>query len=382
MSAKERCDVAVIGGGIIGLATAWRLRQRGAEVTLLERGHVGGGASHVAAGMLAPVSEVEFGHGGRRLLTLGLRAVAMWPRFAAELHQATGVDVGLQDAGTLLLARDADDARELERQIELRRELGLRALRLRPSEAREREPALAPSIRLALELPDDHSVDPRLVVAALRDACAAAGVRVREHAPVHGLLRDGDAVTGVALHEERVEAAAVVAAAGAWTAGLDGAPAGAGIPVRPVKGQTLRLYDPEGPGLLARSVRYPGGYLVPRRDGRYVLGGTVEEQGFDTSPTAGAAYELLREAQEIVPGVRELRIEELCVGLRPGTPDNVPAIGPSALPGLTWACGHYRNGILLAPLTAALVADTLAGAGPDPELAAICDPARFAGVAA
>jgi glycine oxidase len=149
------------------------------------------------------------------------------------------------------------------------------------------------------------------------------------------------------------------------------------VPVRPVKGQTLRLRDPSGPGLLRRGVRFEDGYLVPRADGRYVLGGTVEERGFDQSATAGAIYELLRECHELVPGVSELVIEELCVGLRPGTPDNLPAIGPGALDGLVWATGHYRNGILLAPLTAELVLGVLTGSGGDERLLAACDPRRF-----
>src|SRR2546425_1100050 len=185
--------------------------------------------------------------------------------------------------------------------------LGLRATRVRPSRARELEPALAPTIRLALELPEDHSVDPRLALAALRSACLQDGVELREHTSVSGVLRSGGgAVTGVELQAaERVLAPAVVVAAGTWSGELGGLPAEGRIPVRPVKGQTLRLRDPTGPGLLMRAVRFEEGYLVPRADGRYVLGGTMEERGFDRSPTAGAAYELLRDCHELVPGVSE-----------------------------------------------------------------------------
>jgi glycine oxidase len=372
-------DVIVVGGGIIGLAVAWRARQRGMDVLLLERGQLGQGASRVAAGMLAPVAEVEFGEGGRRLLALGRRSAAMWPAFAAELLELTGVSSGLTDASTLLVARDDDGARELERQIALRNSLGLRVRRLLPGEAREHEPALAPVVRLALELPDDHSLDPRLALTALERACARSGVRVREHAPCAALLSDGRRVGGVKLADgERLAAAEVVIAAGAWTGGLAGLPAGAAVPVRPVKGQTLRLRDPAGPGLLRGAVRFEGGYLVPRADGRYVLGGTVEERGFDASATAGAAYELLRRARELVPGVSEMEIEELCVGLRPGTPDNVAAIGRGTVPGLLWATGHYRNGILQAPVTAELIVATLAGEQSDDELLSACTPLRFA----
>jgi glycine oxidase len=385
MAGNDSADVLVVGGGIIGMAIAWRARQAGMSVSLLERDLVAHGTSNVAAGMLAPVAEVEFGDAGRRLLELGLRSARMWPAFAAELQALNGASVGLTATGTLLLARDDDDARELERQLDFRRSLGLPVRRLRPSEARELEPALAPTVRLALEAPDDHSVDPRLVLAALRYACDSAGVRLREHCPVARVEVQGASaeqasrhgrVTGVTVATgERIRAEQVVLAAGPWSEQIEGLPAGAGVPVRPVKGQILRLHDPAGAGLMRRVLRFRGGYLVPREDGRYVLGATVEERGFELAPTAGGVYELLRDARELVPGITELEIEELSVGLRPGTPDNAPAIGRGALDGLVWATGHYRNGILLAPLTAELVVGVLAGSE-DPLLSA-CTADRF-----
>lgn len=380
-------DVAIVGGGIVGLACAWRARLQGLSVTLLERDDVGRGTSHVAAGMLAPVSEVEFGAAGRRLLELGLRSAEMWPGFAAELEKATGMEVGLLETGTLVVARDEDEARELERQLAFRRSLGLRAERLRASEAREREPGLAPTVRLAIEAPDDHSVDPRLVLAALRRVCESAGVGIREQAAVASVELDdhGERAIGLSLSGgERVRADQIVLAAGPWSGQIEGLPAAARVRVRPIKGQILRLRDPAGPGLLSRVVRFEGGYLVPRADGSYALGATVEEKGFELSPTAGGVYELLRDASELVPGIDELRIEELSVGLRPGTPDNAPAIGRGVLDGLIWATGHHRNGILLAPLTAELVTATLTGeisASLDSALAA-CAPARFASMPA
>jgi glycine oxidase len=379
---NKQPDVLIVGGGIIGMAIAWRARLRGTKVTVLERDTVGQATSSVAAGMLAPVVEVEFGEAGRRLLELGLRSAEMWSPFASELEADTGVSVGLMDTGTLLVARDDDDARELERQLAFRQSLGLAVERLRASEAREHEPALAPTVRLALEAPEDHSVDPRRVVSALRTACESAGVELREHTPVARVELDGQGtrVTGVTLRDgEHLAAGQVVLAAGPWSEQIEGLPAAARVPVRPVKGQILRLRDPAGPGLLRRVLRFGGGYLVPREDGRYVLGATVEERGFELAPTAGGIYELLRDAHELVPGISELEIEELSVGLRPGTPDNGPAIGPASVQGLIWATGHYRNGILLAPLTAALVADLLIGDGgqePDPLLHA-CAPGRF-----
>jgi glycine oxidase len=380
MPESQQADVVIVGGGIIGMAVAWRARQRGMAVTVLERDQAGQGTSRVAAGMLAPAVEVEFGEAGRRLLGLGLRSAQLWPAFAAELEAHTDASVGLMATGTLLVARDEDDARELERQLAFRRSLGLAVARLRPSEARDREPALAPTVRLALEAPEDHSVDPRLVVLALRTACESAGVQLREHASVARVELDGAGgrVTAVRLQDgEHVHADQVVLAAGPWSERIEGLPADARVPVRPVKGQILRLRDPAGPGLLRRVLRFRGGYLVPRDDGRYVLGATVEERGFELAPTAGGVYELLRDAHELVPGISELEIEELSVGLRPGTPDNGPAIGRAAVDGVIWATGHYRNGILLAPLTAELVAGLLVGEEePDPILSA-CAPGRF-----
>jgi glycine oxidase len=372
-------DVLVVGGGIIGLAVAWRARQRGLSVLLLDRNRVGAAASSVAAGMLAPVTEVEFDQARRRTVDLGLRSAALWSSFAAELGALTDVGVGYRRAGTLMVARDADDARELERQFAFRESLGVKALRLLPSQAREREPALAPTVRLALEAADDHSVDPQQALRALQSACECTGVRIEEHTGDVAVAIDaaGDRVEGVRMSDGSTHRAGqVVLATGAWSGVLAGLHDSASVPVRPVKGQIVRLRDPAGPGLLTRAVRGRGVYIVPRDDGRYVLGATMEERGFELNATAGGAYELLRDAHELVPGVAEFQLEQVCVGLRPGTPDNAPLIGRSAHAGLIWACGHFRNGILLAPLTAELVAGVLTGQPADP-LLQLCDPLRF-----
>jgi len=366
-------DVAVIGGGVIGLAAAWRAAQRGHSVCVLERGALGAGASHVAAGMLAPVSEADPGE--LALLELGLRSARAWPAFAAELAEAAGCAGGaslLHRCGALVVARDNDEAVALERELALRHELGLEVQRLRPSAARRLEPALAPTVRLALSVPGDHAADPRALVLALAGAARHAGAVLRTGAAVQRILvRDGRA-TGVALAGgETVAAEQVVVAAGAWTTRLDGLPETARVPLRPVKGQLLRLRDREGPGLIERIVRFDGGYLVPRGDGRYVLGATMEERGFDTSVTAGGLYELLRDAAELVPGVHELIVEEMLAGLRPATPDNAPVLGRSdAVDGLVWATGHHRNGILLTPVSADLVAGALDGEAPPAPFAA------------
>jgi glycine oxidase len=350
-------DVAVIGGGVIGLAVAWRARQRGLEVVLLEREPVlGGGASWAAAGMLAPVAEADAQE--RALLALNLESARRWPAFAGELCDVTGIDVGYRESGTLLVARDRDEAEHVERERALRERLGLRVERLLASAARRAEPGLAPGLRLACRLPDDHSVEPALVVAALAEACVRAGVHVR---------------TGVEVADVgTVDADRVVIAAGAWSGAL-----GSGAPVRPVKGQALRLRDPGGSGLCDHILRFEGGYLVPRGDGRYYLGATMEEQGFDTAVTALGLHELLREASEVLPGILELEVEESFAGLRPGTPDNAPIIGADPIdPRVVWATGHFRHGVLLCPVTADLVAAELAGeAGED---AAAFRPGRFA----
>jgi glycine oxidase len=341
-------DVAVIGGGVIGLSVAWRARARGLSVVVLDRGALGAATSSVAAGMLAPASEADAQE--RSLLALGLESARMWAPFAAELQDVSGLDVGLRTQGTLAVARDGDEKAALERELDLRERLGLRAQRLLPSAARALEPALAPSIRLGVEFPDDHSADPRALTAALVVACERAGV----------VLRPGVEVARL----DEVDAAQVVLAAGPWSGAL------APLPVRPVKGQTIRL---RGAPLLGRTLTFEGGYLVPRADGRIVLGATVEERGFDTAMTALAVHDLLRDAAELVPGILELEIEELVAGLRPGTPDNAPLIGRLD-ERVVVATGHHRNGILLAPVTARLVAAELAG---EPEEHAF-SPHRFA----
>jgi glycine oxidase len=367
-------DVVIVGGGTIGLAIAWRARQRGLRTLVLDAGEPG--AWQVAAGMLAPVTEASFGE--EALVRLGLEGVARFESFCAELIETSGRDPGLHRSGTLVVARDADDADVLDRLRELQLSMGLQVERLRPSQARRAEPALAPTVRLALDVPGDHSVEPRALAAALGEAVERSGAALVARARVRGLIVEADRVTGVTLPSgEEVTAGAVVVAAGVWSPRLEGLPDAARVPVRPVKGQILRLRDPQGPGLITRTVRTPDAYLVPRPDGRYVLGATMEERGWDAAPTSGGVFELIRDLSEVVPGVLEMEIEEMGAGLRPGSPDNLPSIGPGALEGLHWATGHFRNGILLTPLTAELVVAGLAGETL-PEWAKVADPRRFA----
>lgn len=368
-------DVAVIGGGVIGLSVAWATLRRGLRVLVLDRGETEASATYVAAGMLAPTSEAA--HGEEALLTLGLASASLYEQWCAELTEASGLDPGLRRCGSLMIARDRDEAEALEHELAYRESLGLAARRLRPTEARRLEPALAPALRLALEIPDDHAIDPRALTAALSAAVRAAGGEVRSDAEVASLVCTEERVEGVTLASgERIDAARVVVAAGAWAAQLSGLPEHARVPVRPVKGQILRLRDPTGPGLLSRVLRLADGYLVPRGDGRYVLGATVEERGWDQEPTAGGVFELLRAARETLPGVDEWIVEEVSAGLRPGTPDNSPLLGAGELEGLFWATGHYRGGVLLAPITGEVLGAVLAGEAVSAE-ATPFSPSRF-----
>lgn len=365
----ERHDVIVTGGGLIGLTVAWRAAQRGLDVLVLERDTCAHGATRAAAGMLAPIAEIDFGSAGESLLSLGLESAAAWPAFADELAAAIGEHSRLRTDGTLILARDRDEAEALERQLAHRVRLGLPAERLLASEARRLEPALVPSLRLALQLPTEASIDPRWVCDALLVALSAAGVELREGTAVSTLVRESGRVRGVELASgERLGAEHVVLATGAWAAAL------ANVPVRPVKGQIMLLRDPQGEGLVTHTLRFEHGYLVPRADGIYALGASAEERGFNLTITARPLYELLRDASELVPGLLNLEVAEISAGLRPGSPDNLPLIGTVKEDGLILACGHYRNGILLAPLTATMVLEAIAGREPP----AVVAPARHA----
>ena len=370
---SERADVLVVGAGAIGLACAWRAAQRGLRVRVLERDEPGAGASGVAAGMLAPVGEATWGED--RLLAAALASHGAWPAFAAELAEATGLDSGYIAGGALHVALDRDEAAELRRRHELMAELGLEAEWLGAGECRALEPGLHPALHGGVHAPHEAGVDPAALVRALRAACEAAGVELRTGAEAIESIVDGERLTGVATADGvRHEAGWTVLAAGAWS-GAGWLPQSARPPVRPVKGQILTLRGEPAPA--GRIVVTERVYLVPRADGRVIAGATVEELGFDTRVTAGGVHELLREAYRVLPDVAELELERAVAGLRPGTPDNAPLVGPGALAGLFLATGHFRNGILLAPLTAEGVAAGLTGEEMPAELA-VADPARFA----
>lgn len=364
-------DVVVVGGGVIGLSVAWRAARRGLSVAVVDPGP-GSGATHAAAGMLAPVSEITYTE--EPLLRLGLESLAGWPSFRAELEDASGIDLDYRADGTLEIAYGADDMAYLDDLAAFEETLDLRVERLTGRECRRFEPMLSPSIRGGLLARDDAWVNPRRVIEALIVALEKdGGTLIRER--VADLAWKGDRVHGVRVEPDGgvVRGISVVVAAGSWSGSLASA-----LPVRPIKGQILRLRGPEG--FLTRCVRGlvhgSAAYLVPRGDGEITLGATMEDLGFDRKVTAGAVYELLRDARELVPGITELELTETTVGFRPGTPDNLPLVGPTGVPGLYAATGHHRAGVLLAPITAAAVAALLIGDEVAPVMAP-CDPRRF-----
>ncbi len=354
----------VIGAGVVGLGIAWRLAQAGCPVTVYDRGEAGHGASWAAAGMLAAAVETEPGE--EALLGLTLESQRLWPDFARELEAASGISVGYRDEGTIVVALTRDDAQQLRFTYEFQRGLGLAIEWLSGAEARRREPHLRPGVPGAVLSPRDHQVENRALGRALAVAARRAGATVHEHCPVCEVEFGGGRLRGVVTARGREPADAVVLAAGAWSRQIGGIPAAFLPPVRPIKGQMLALrMDPAAP-LLRHVVWLPRGYLVPRLDGRLIVGGTVEERGFDDTVTAGGLLALIEGAWRAVPAIEELPVAETWVGFRPGSRDDAPMLGPSGIDGLVVATGHHRNGILLTPVTAqAISAYLLTGHLPD-----------------
>ncbi|MDT0391841.1 glycine oxidase ThiO [Streptomyces dubilierae] len=378
MSRTRTSDVLVIGGGIIGLVTAWRAAQRGLATAVVDP-EPGGGAAQVAAGMLAAVTELHYGE--QTLLGLNLASARRYPDFAAELTELTGHDLGYRRCGTLAVALDADDRAHLRELHALQQQSGLDSQWLSGRECRRLEPMLAPGVRGGLRVDGDHQIDPRRLAGALVAACERAGV-VFHRVWAERLTVTGDRATGaVTADGTGLAAGQVVLAGGSLSGRLAGVPQEVLPPVRPVKGQVLRLAMPgrHGP-FLSRTVRavVRGShvYLVPRESGELVVGATSEELGWDTTVTAGGVYELLRDAHELVPGITELPLTETRAGLRPGSPDNAPLLGPAGLDGLLLATGHHRNGVLLTPVTGDALAHALT-TGELPEEARPFTPRRF-----
>ncbi|MDX6504928.1 MAG: glycine oxidase [Gaiellaceae bacterium] len=369
---SERFDLVVVGGGVIGLACAWRAAQRGLQVCVLDAG-APGSASQAAAGMLAPASEL--GESARRLTALNRASYAAYPAFVAELQEATGTELCFSLCGCLVVALDAEAEPELEALHALQQAEGLQSELLDAAGCRALEPAIGSDVRAGLWTRDEGQVDPRGLVAALEQACAAEGVSIEHGATVEHAELEGERIVAVATKTERFPAERVLLAAGARSGTEAWLPAAVRLPVEPVKGQLLRGRLAEPPARLL--VRSASAYVVPRPDGRVVVGATSERSGFDESRTAEARDELLAAATRFLPAIAAVRDPEHCVGFRPGTPDGLPLIGATAVDGLLVATGHYRNGILLTPITATTVEALLTGDAAPPEAAA-ADPARFA----
>jgi glycine oxidase len=350
--------IAIVGGGIIGLSIGWMLARRNEEVTVFDKGEAGREASWAAAGMLAPQVEAEPGE--EWFLQFLLKSRSHWKEFARELEAASGITVDYRDEGTLVVALDHDDSERLRFQYDFQRRLGLDLKWLSGQQARALEPHLSPSVTAGIYSQLDHQVDNRKVMAALRQAFLGSGGKLREHTAVEEVIIEGGRVKGLRINGESLDADHVVVAAGAWSHGIKGLPKSAQAPVRPVKGQMLALRMEAQSPLLRHVVWGPAIYLIPRRDGTLLIGATVEEMGFDTGLTAGGQLDLLREAWETLPGIYDLPVIETWAGLRPGSRDDAPILGPSGVKGLTLATGHHRNGILLAPITAETIAHYVA----------------------
>lgn len=368
--------LVVVGAGVVGSAVAWvAARDRLAASVELVDPEPGSGASWVAGGMLAPITEAWPGE--QELLELGAASLARWPAFAAAVAEASGRPVGLRREGTLAVVVDAADRDDLDRVVEQLRAWGRDAERLTGREVRRREPALGPSVRAALAVPDDLAVDNRLLLVALREAGERAGVVLRR-TPVSAVTESGGRVTGVSTGEGAIEADRVVVAAGAWSSALH--PALDGL-VRPVKGEILRVRARRGslppPTHTVRAaVSGRAVYAVPRDDSRLVLGATQYEVGFDADVLVGGVRDLLVDTERVLPGIADYALEESAASFRPGSADNLPLLGPVGPEGLVAATGHGRNGILLTALTADVLGDVLAGREP-PAAAAPAMARRF-----
>jgi glycine oxidase len=343
-------DAIVVGGGIIGGAIAFRLAQEKLRVVLLDGQTPGREASWAAAGMLSPAPDSPH---SIPLVPLGRASLALYPDFIAELHEITGREVGYRREGTIEVLFSPEAERELSTLIALHHGLGLAAEPLAVEEARRLEPMLGREARATALLPEEGCLDNRALTAAVLAAAASAGVEILADTQVTRLITEGARCSGVITGGRSISAGHVVLAAGAFCCRIEGvAPS---VAVRPVRGQMVALHHAGAP--LRRVLRSDHGYIVPRDDGspqRLVVGSTLEEAGFDKRVTPRGLDRILSAAQELAPSLAEAEVVESWSGLRPGTPDQLPLLGPGELEGLTFATGHYRNGILLAPVTAKL----------------------------
>ena len=348
--------ILIIGGGVIGLGIGWQLAKAGVSVSIYERTEAGRAASWAAAGMLAPLAEAHTEE--PELLKLGCQSLALYPQWVRELEADAGMSIGYRVEGTLIVGLEPDDTHQLRHLYTSQQDLGLDVEWLTGRAVREIEPALSPRVTAAIRCESDHQVDNRLMVKALQRAYQRCGGALHENNAVETIQIENGVATGIKTQDgAKHNADVILLSAGCESAQIQGLPDAIRPPVRPVKGQMLALQMEAGITVknVIRTVRarYPTSvYLVPRTDGRLIVGATSEEMGFDTRLTAGGVFELLRGAWEAVPGIYELPLLETWTGLRPGSRDNAPILGETPVENLIYATGHYRNGILLTPITA------------------------------
>jgi glycine oxidase len=366
-------DVAIVGAGVIGLSIGWILARRGLKVAVFDRASAGSGASLAATGMLAAAAEHE--PGCHDFLGFALESQRLWPSFRTALESEAGVGIDYRESGTLVVALGRDEVERLRFRYDLHRRCGLPTRWLAAAQVRAMEPGLRPSIAAGLFCAEDHQVDPKLTIAALRLAFQTAGGFLIEHCAVSALDLAGGRVAGLVTGAGACRAKAVVLAAGAWTA--DVLPDGLAVPVRPLKGQSLAVKTTAETGTLSHIVWTDQIHLAPKGDGRLIIGATVEERGFDDTITAGGLYALLEGARRAFPAAEDMAVEAVWSGLRPSSIDDAPILGATHIAGLTIATGHHRNGYLLAPATAHAIA-ALITEGTMPQAARGFAIARFA----
>lgn len=349
-------DVIVIGGGVIGLSIARALAKRGVTVRVLEAGEPGQGASTAAAGMLAP--QYEAASGEAALLQLCLKSSEMHPNFCAALAEESGINPQYSGQGTLCPVFSERDAWKIVAFEAAQRQAGLPVETLAPEEARRLEPNLSPLCRGALLLPHDHRVHTRQFFLALLQATQRAGVTIAPHTPAVSLLTKQNKVTGVKTAHHLFLCRYVVLATGAWSGILTQHASFPSLPIRPVKGEIVEIFAPPEKAL-TRPLIASRCYIVPRDGGSLLVGATEVEAGFDTTVTAGAVADLVLAAAEAIPAVSSFPFHTAWAGLRPTAPDRLPVLGPCGPQGLIVATGHYRKGILLAPVTGELIAELI-----------------------
>ena len=363
-------DVIVVGGGLMGCSVAYRLAKDGAKVTVLERSIPGAEASSAAAGILGPTVE---SFDDAFALQLGRQSRELHAALAEELDEQFGVDVGFRRCGVVKVALDQTELDELERQAESLRVQGVRCAQWSAEELARQEPACNPEALGALNMPEDAQVEPKKLLSAVALGAEREGVTFRTGATVRAIEVEGGRARGVLLGHEKLHTDRVVVAAGSWTTLIPGLPFDPET-IYPVRGQMITTQT--RPPIFRRIIFGAGGYVVTRPDGRVLCGSTMERVGFQRGITFGGMADVIAKATRIAPTLRDAAIESHWSSFRPGTPDGLPLVGESRVDGLFVASGHYRNGILLAPLTAELIADAMSGA-PQSRAAQALSPTRF-----